>query len=162
MPLGTASVSKRRGLGITGALTAVGLALGALTMTPVHAAETAGASAQASKVAAAKGKVVNISGKMPGCRVHAVVSASKKTASGYLRSSCKYGSAHVLAGMLTIDNQKTKTVTKRQRTGKMAETKTIKLSNPKGTQKICMVGSWNHPLGPAPQQRSEARACVKY
>ncbi|MCT7353697.1 hypothetical protein N4P33_16185 [Streptomyces sp. 15-116A] len=162
MPLSTASTLYGRRLGVTGALTAAAVAMSGLGMGSAHATDSAGTSAQATKVAAAKGKVIRISGKKPGCRVHAVVSVTPKTASGYLKSTCEYGSSHVLAGLLSIDNKKVKQVTKRQGSGKTATTNTVKLANPKGTQKICMMGSWNFPLADGPQFRSEARACVKY
>lgn len=171
MLLSTATAPGRRRLGAAGVLTAAGLALTSLSLAPAQAAEagpsaraaaSSGVSAQAAKVAAKKGKIIRLSGKRPGCRVHAVVSVTKNTASGYLKSTCEYGTDHVLTGLLSIDNKKLKTVTKRQRGGKTSTTKTVKLSNPKGTQNICMIGSWNFPLTEHPAYRSEARACVTY
>ncbi|MFF6780204.1 hypothetical protein [Streptomyces sp. NPDC012510] len=151
-----------------GALTATGIALSAFAVGPAQASDQASDRAvtapkvTAPKVAAAKGKVIRIKGKLPGCRAHAVVSVTKKTASGYARATCEYGSTHILVGLLSVNNDKLKSTTKRQRGGKTVTSKTLKLGNPKGTQKICMIGTWNYPLAEQPQYRSEARACVKY
>ncbi|WP_158744882.1 hypothetical protein [Streptomyces sp. NRRL S-1448] len=107
------------------------------------------------------GKKIYIVGKSPGCRIMAFVGANKDRASGFLKVTCDQKTKSTIAGALSLNNQKFNDVRMRAN-GKTMTTKWVSLKNPKGTQKFCMMGWWMHPLYPEPQNRSEAKACVKY
>ncbi|MGW7076470.1 hypothetical protein ACWGH2_10430 [Streptomyces sp. NPDC054871] len=99
-------------------------------------------------------------GSINRCRYHVSLKVSKKKIRGQGDSHCKRKAAQVVVTAITINNDKAKyDVTRRNAKNIFAPS--LKMKNPRGTQKICALGYVNHPLDETNPKRSEAKVCIK-